>query len=282
MQYFDSHCHLDSDKIAPHRADILHEVKERSIGACAVGVDTDSSRRAVAIARSCENVWACIGQHPVDNPAEEFKTSVYQKLIDEHEEEVICIGECGLDYYWLQKRLDEGSITQEAFEADKTRQRVLFHKQITFALVNNLPLMLHLRSSGGSEDAHREALEILDSYQDTAPVRAIFHFYTGSVELAQEITRRGYYISLPGVITFKNAGLEEMVRSIPLELILAETDSPYAAPVPHRGETNSPLFVGYVYEKIAEIHDLDKELIRKQILQNTEQIFGISLAQEYI
>jgi TatD DNase family protein len=279
MKYFDAHCHLDAEQIAGEREAILHELTEQSIGVCAVGVDADSSRRVVAFARSCENVWACIGQHPVDNPREEFKASMYQQLIDEHEEEVVCIGECGLDYYWLQKSLDDGDIDQQAFEADKTRQRLLFQKQITLALVNDLPLMLHLRSGEGTEDAYREALEILDSYQDTAPVRAIFHFYTLNTQLAQEITSRGYYISLPGVITFKNAGLEEMVRSLPLEQILTETDTPYAAPVPYRGKTNSPLYVPHVYQKIAELQELDEESVRTQILKNTENIFGISLTE---
>ncbi|MFW0871356.1 MAG: TatD family hydrolase [Patescibacteria group bacterium] len=277
MKYFDAHCHLDSKQIAPTREKILHTMKQEAIAACTVGVDSESSRRALAIARSCENIWACIGQHPVDNPKEEFKPSIYQKLIDEHTDEVVCIGECGLDYYWLSKKLANNEITQEDFEADKVRQRILFHKQITLALVNDLPLMLHLRSSEGTEDAHREALEILDSHKDSQSLQAIFHFYTASTELAQEITKRGHYISLPGVITFSNARLDEMVQSIPLKYILAETDTPYAAPVPHRGKTNSPLYVEYVYKKIAEIHNLDEEEVRVQILKNTERVFGITL-----
>ena len=277
MNYFDAHSHLDHETLAPHREEILHKMKEEGVGTCTIGVDRESSRRAVAIARSCENVWACIGQHPVDNAEEAFQSSVYQKLIDEHPDEVICIGECGLDYYWLQKNLDEGVIDHQAFTDDKLRQRLLFHQQITLALANNLPLMLHIRSSADTEDAHLEALEILDQFHSEDNLRVIFHFYTGSVQLAQAIISRGFYISLPGVITFKNAGLEEMVRTLPLSQILAETDSPYAAPTPHRGTTNSPLYVEHVYHKIAELHGIDQEKVRRQILKNTEDIFAISL-----
>lgn len=275
MKYFDFHCHLDTKELHGTREQLLHEMKEQDFGACTIGTTLNRSRVAVAMATACENVWCCVGQHPVDS-AEEFKASEYQKLIDEHSDQVVGIGECGLDYYWPTKDVEAGKMTQEELTEEKKRQKLLFQKQITLAIANDLPLMLHVRSSEGTTDAHDEVLDILSGYPEA---RAVFHFYTNDQQLAERIVQAGYYVSFPGVITFgkKVSDLEEAVRSVPIDRMFAETDTPYASPVPHRGETNSPMYVEYVYEKIAELRDEDPEVVRKQILQNVENFFGISV-----
>lgn len=276
MKYFDFHCHLDSDHLNGQREHILHEIKTQPLGACTIGVDADSSRRAVAIARSCENIWCCVGQHPVDNRTQSFQSSVYQELIDKHGAEVVGVGECGLDYYWPTKDVEAETMSPEELAEEKKRQALVFRHNITLAIANDLPLMLHVRSSEGTQDAHRDALAILSEYDNP---QAVFHFYTEGPELAQEIVEAGYYISFPGVITFgkKVAHLEEAVRQVPMDKIFAETDSPYAAPAPYRGKTNTPLYIEEVYKKIAELKGRELAEVRDQIFANTEKFFGISL-----
>ena len=279
MNYFDFHCHLDTQELDETRENVLHTLKEQSIGVCTIGVSLERSRVAVAMARSCENVWCTVGQHPVDTYIEEFRASEYQKLIDENKEQIVGIGECGLDYYWPTKDLQTGKKTEEQFIKEKQRQKLLFQKQITLAVVNNLPLMLHVRSSEGTQDAHEDTLEILGGYNKTDLPKVVFHFYTEDEVLAKIIIERGYYISFPGVITFgkKVTELEGAVCGVPLNRMFAETDTPYAAPVPHRGQVNSPLFVKHVYEKIAELRGEDPEVVRTQILQNVQDFYGINL-----
>ena len=278
MHYFDFHCHLDVDDLNGQREHILHEIKTRPLGACTIGVDADSSRRAVAIATGCENIWCCVGQHPVDNRSQSFQSQVYQELIDAHPDQIVGVGECGLDYYWPTKDVAAGKMTAEELAEEKKRQALVFRQNITLAIANDLPLMLHVRSSEGTVDAHRDALDILGEYEN---LRAVFHFYTEGAELAQEIVGAGYYISLPGVITFGNkvAELEEAVRTVPLDRMFAETDSPYAAPAPYRGQTNTPLYVEEVYKKIAELRGVELDEVREQILSNVEEFFGVSLGR---
>lgn len=281
MNYFDFHCHLDDDKLTGSREQLLDEMKSRLVGACTIGVDADSSRRAVALATACEGVWASVGQHPLDNRTQQFQTAVYQRLIDEHPDQVVAVGECGLDYYWPIKDLRLDKISQEDFDSERQRQQILFRKNIALAIANNLPLMLHVRSSENTTDAHDDVLEILQDYEQTRDsladtgIKVVFHFFTGDTDLAQRIVKLGYYISLPGVITFVD--MDTMVQAIPLSRLFAETDSPYAAPKPHRGKTNTPLLVEHVYEKIAEIRGEDLEVVRKQILQNVQDFYSITL-----
>ena len=184
------------------------------------------------------------------------------------------MGECGLDYYWPTKDVEAGTKTQEEFEEEKKRQTLLFRKQITLAIANDLPLMLHVRSSAGTTDAHDDVLEILSGYREA---RAVFHFYTEGPELVGRIIDAGYYVSFSGVITFgkKVSNLEEAVRLVPPDRMFAETDTPYAAPAPYRGHTNNPLYVEYVYQKIAQLRGEDPEQVREQILKNITEFFGI-------
>jgi len=278
MKYFDFHCHIDTVELDESREELLHSMKELCIGACTIGVNLERSQVAVGLARACKNIWCSVGQHPVDSYAEKFNTSSYQELIDSHREEIVAIGECGLDYYWPTKSLHSGEKTEDELHQEKQRQRLLFQKQITLAIANNLPLMLHVRSSENTIDAHEEALEILERYRSANLPKVVFHFYTEGADLAKRIIDAGYFISFPGVVTFgkKVAHLEEAVRVVPLDRMFAETDTPYAAPAPYRGRTNSPLYVEEVYKKIAELRDQDVELVREQILKNVQNFYGIT------
>jgi len=277
MNYFDFHCHLDTEELDETREELLHILKERQIGVCTIGVNLERSRVGVSMARACEGVWCSVGQHPVDTYKEEFKASEYQKLIDENKAHIVAIGECGLDYYWPTKDLQAGTKSEEQLTEEKTRQKLLFQKQITLAIVNNLPLMLHVRSSEGTQDAHEDVLDMLSVYGADLP-KVVFHFYTEGVVLTKRIVDAGYYVSFPGVITFgkKVQQLEDAVRMVPLNRMFAETDTPYAAPAPHRGQVNSPLFVRHVYEKIAELREEEPKVVQKQLLENVQEFYGIT------
>lgn len=148
--------------------------------------------------------------------------------------------------------------------------------QIEFALERDLPLMLHIRPSVGTVDAHLDALNILESFKSTEGerLRGTAHFFTSTPEIAQRYIDLGFHITFPGVVTFAKE-TQEAARTVPLERILVETDSPYASPIPHRGERNEPVFVIDVAKKIAELRGEDPESVRKQLLLNSSKLFSL-------
>ena len=154
------------------------------------------------------------------------------------------------------------------------RQREIFEAQIVFAAENDLPLMLHIRSSENSVDAHEDALEVLRLHQKThgSTIRGNVHFFTSTKEIAREYLALGFTIAFPGVITFVPE-LHEVVRDVPLDMILAETDAPYAAPKPHRGKRNEPVFVIDTIRAIAQIRDTDFETVAQQLAHNAHEVF---------
>ena len=163
---------------------------------------------------------------------------------------------------------------QDDLLVEKERQKKLFEVQIEFAVKNNLPLMLHVRSFENS-DAHMDVFDILDKKQTEhdGKIRADFHFFTEGPEIVVEIIKRGFMISLPGVITF--ADLDATIAAIPLESIMSETDSPFAAPKPHRGKTNTPLYISEMVKKIAEVKNISEEEVRMQTVKNALEFFRI-------
>jgi len=215
-----------------------------------------------------------IGQHPVDNKSEVFDVDFYQNLYDTNKEKIICIGECGLDYYWPKKDIEYGKSTLENFEAERSRQKELFEQQIDFAVRNDLPLMLHVRSFADG-DAHLDTFEILDRKQKEhgGQIRANFHFFTEGPEIAQQIVERGFTVSFPGVITF--ADLDQTIKVVPLESMFTETDSPYAAPKLFRGQDATPLMVEEMVKKIAEVKEMNQEAVRVQLIKNVQNFFNV-------
>jgi len=153
-------------------------------------------------------------------------------------------------------------------------QREIFEAQVVFAAENDLPLMLHIRPSDGTTDAHDDALEVLRLHQkiygDT--IRGNVHFFTSTKEIAREYLELGFTIAFPGVITFVPE-LHEVVRDVPLDMMLAETEAPYATPVPHRGKRNEPVFVIDTIRAIAEIRGEDFEMVSTQLTENAKALF---------
>lgn len=265
--FIDVHSHIHDKAFDEDRDAIVLEMKEKGFATITVGTDLVESKKAVAAAKKYDNVWATVGMHPVDNRTEEFDRAIYKELLIHPK--VVALGECGLDYFHIQKF--EGNK-----DAEVDRQQRLFMEQIELAAECDKPLMLHGRPDVGM-DAYEDMLHILTNAKTRLgdKVRGNAHFFVGTPEIAKQFNNLGFTVSLSGVITFAKM-YEDMIRSIPLEMMHAETDSPYATPVPHRGKRNTPLYVEHIYEKIAEIKGLEKELVRVQLVKNAQAIFGLT------
>lgn len=265
---FDIHAHIHGSEFDANRDGLVKQAKEKNIGIITVGTDYEESARAVACAEKYENVFATVGIHPVD------KILSFQKdvlTLHARHPKVVAIGECGLDYYWPAHH---GWIDGEVQE--KTRQKELFERQIELAIELHLPLMIHGRPTKKSMDAYEDILTILKKYKNIydTKVRGNIHFFVGSLAIAEQFWGLGFTTSFTGVITFTHE-YDEVVRAAPLSMLMAETDSPYATPVPHRGMQNTPLFVPLIYQKIATIRDVAVDEVVAQLTQNRKRIFGI-------
>ncbi len=263
MKYIDIHCHLDFSDYGSELPSVLGRMKEREVGAITIGTDLASSERAVAIAEQNENIWACIGVHPVDNEKGErvsFSENDFEKLISNPK--VVAIGECGLDWF---------RIPAELLGQEKERQTEVFKQQIEFALKHNKPLMLHCRES------YDDALEILTAYKKQVgeKLRGNAHFFAGNMDQARKFLDLGFSMSFTGVVTFTH-DYDEVIKYLPIDSIMSETDAPFVAPVPYRGKRNEPSYVVEVAKKIAEIRGEREDVVCAQVLRNAQKMFGLS------
>ena len=249
IKYIDNHAHLNFPEFGADISDGIKRANDAGVGIITVGVDLASSTRAVEMAEENENMWAIIGQHPTDTE-EAFNANAYRELLKS--EKVVAIGECGLDYF-------------HGKEEDRESQKNLFIKQIELAIEAKKPLMLHIR------DAYEDAIEILKQYPE---VKGNVHFFAGSKEIAKQFLELGFTLSFTGVITSAKE-YEELLKTIPIESILSETDCPFVAPAPYRGKRNEPSYVIEVVKKIADIKGLSFEDASAQLLENSKGLFGI-------
>ncbi|GMQ95375.1 MAG: TatD family hydrolase [Patescibacteria group bacterium] len=256
-KFFDIHSHINDARFDDDREEVIGRMKKEGVWSIVVGTDLPSSKEAVRLAGSHENLFASVGLHPNDNKAEVFDADAYKALA--REPKVVAIGECGLDYF-------RGGDTED----EKKRQKELFVRQVDLAAASDVPLMIHVR------DAHADVLDILSSkkkgYGDN--LRGNIHFFSGSHETAKKYFNLDFSVSFTGVITF-TGDYDEAVQNAPLSMILSETDSPYVAPIPHRGERNEPSYVKEVVKRIAEIRGEDHEDIAKALVDNALRVFGI-------
>ena len=253
---FDVHSHLNLQQFDADRDAVIARMKAEGVSTITVGVDLATSREAVVLAeRYPETLFACIGQHPTDNAIEAFDMNAYLEL-GKHAS-VVAVGECGLDYY-----------RDEKIET-KTAQKELFLKHIELAKTLNKALMIHARPSKGNMDAYEDVLDILEQHD----VRANFHFFVGDATVAARIIKNGWTVSCDGPITF-SSDYDDVIRSIPLESIMIETDAPFAAPAPYRGQRCEPWMVGEVAKKIAELKGVSLEDAETQLRENVKRVFG--------
>lgn len=264
MTYIDTHSHLHFAHFDSDRDEVMDRMRQNGVSTIAVGTGLQTSKGAVELALAHPDIvrGATVGVHPTDYN-ETFTPADYEPLLALGV--VRAVGECGLDYY-RQPR-------EEVFE----KQKPLFEAQIEFALKHKLPLMLHVRPSKGTNDAHDDALAILkanDVRRRMSHVAGTAHFFTGSLACAQQYWALGFCTSFPGVITFASE-THEVVREAPIDKILSETDAPYAAPVPYRGMRAEPTHVVQVAQKIADIRGVSETIIAEQLLQNAHRVFSV-------
>jgi TatD DNase family protein len=275
MKYFDAHTHPTFVAYDADREEVFARAAEAGVGMNIVGTQYDTSKAAVAAAQGRENVWASIGLHPIHTSksyhdaqelgegnkeftsrGERFDISNYEKL--GQDPKVIAVGECGLDYY----RVDKDT---------KDMQEDTFIQQIELANRLGKPLMLHIRASQGTQDAYDDALELVKAHTKVA---GDVHFFAGSWETARKWLDIGFTLSFTGVLTFTH-DYDEVVQNAPLDMLLTETDAPYITPVPFRGKRNEPMHVAEVVRAIARIRGADEEAVREQVLANAARVFGI-------
>lgn len=256
-KYFDTHAHLEMKDYDEDREKLIKKLQSEQIGVFTIGTDKKSSIEAVNLANKYENVYATIGYHPKD-AKEEFKEEDFLELVKDPK--VVAIGECGLEFL----KLDPNE------NGEKERQIKLFEKQINFAIKYDKPLVIHCR------DAHKEVIDILELKKQEYgnKLRGVIHFFSGGIEEAQKYLDLGFYFSFGGVISFTKA-YDEVIKFIPIERILPETDAPFVAPIPHRGERNEPIFVKEVYKNIAELKNEDLVKIKGILMQNINNLFAI-------
>ncbi|NOY35642.1 MAG: TatD family hydrolase [bacterium] len=245
---FDIHSHLNFPQFDGDRDEIIKKMRENGIWTICVGADKKTSLESVALAEKYEDVYAAVGLHPTDDEGE-FDTEYYRELASHPK--AVAMGECGLDMFRREK-------------GDMERQKNVFEKQIELAAELNKPLIIHCRQ------AHKEALKMLSA--KAGKLKGDIHFFSGNWEEARQYLDLGFSISFAGPITFTSE-YDEVIKKTPLDRIMAETDSPFAAPAPHRGRRNEPLFVGEVVKKIAQVREISFEAVAEATVQNAMKMF---------
>lgn len=258
---FESHAHYEDHRYDRDREALLQSMKEHGIGIVVnVGSDIETSGQSIALAEKYTDIYAAIGVHPSETDEMDDESMVWLREHASHSK-VVAIGEIGLDYYW------------EKEETVRARQRTWFVRQLELAAQVHLPVIIHSRDA--AEDTMRILKEFRERYGEEQ-VPGVVHCYSYSPELAQEFVKLGFYIGVGGVVTFKNAKkLKETVKQIPMERILVETDCPYMAPEPHRGERNSSLYLTHIIEKIAECRGINTEEVERITEENAVRMYGI-------
>ena len=251
---FDTHAHYDDAQFDADREALLSAMPENGVGLildpCC---DPESSRAAIALAEQYPHIYAAVGYHPENcAPYTDADLDILRRLAQHPK--VVAIGEIGLDYYWEQN-------------PPKEFQQAVFRAQLALARELDLPVIVHDR------DAHADCLAIVKEFPE---VRGVFHCYSGSVEMARELWKLGWYLGLDGPVTYKNARRTvEVAAEVPLERLLLETDSPYMAPVPKRGTRNDSRNIRCIAEKIAEIRNMTADAIIRVSAENGRRLFGI-------
>jgi TatD DNase family protein len=276
--FFDLHSHLHDTAYHHDKDEVIAEMKSYGVGSITVGTDLALSKEAVALAEQHDNLYATVGLHPADNVTEEFDEQAFEALL--LSKKVVGVGECGLDYHYIENFFErdkaEKGLLHDREEEAKRQQRI-FKQQVEFACKHNLPLMLHGRPSKKSMDAYEDMLSILEHAKKEYGIklRGNAHFFVGTIEIAKRFVDIGFTMSFSGVITFTKE-YDDVVRYLPITMIHAETDSPYATPAPFRGKRNSPMYVQEIVAKIAVLRREPFEEIRTQLLENAKRVFDLT------
>jgi TatD DNase family protein len=271
----DTHCHLDFNKFDEDRQAVIQRAFDAGIHRMLIpGLDWESSLAAIQLAGSHAEIFAAIGYHPTD--VEKWEESSYEKLkmlAAGLHNKTVAIGEIGLDYYWVKE------------PEKQAQQRNILKQQLRLAYEVNKPVVIHMREENDAwfGQASIDLIQILSEWQSSlrsanhplADAPGVLHSFNGNLETAQKAMDLNFYIGITGPVTYKNAEEKrQIIRRLPLERLLIETDSPFLTPVPMRGKRNEPAFVIYIADKIAEIHMTTREQVEKMTTANAARLFG--------
>lgn len=256
----DTHIHIDEEAYAADREEVIARQREAGVEAMIVpGVNAQSIDGILDICHRHKGYcFPALGFHPQDVKEDwQEQWAIIEKAIREHRNELVAIGEIGLDYYW-----------DTTF---KEAQQEVFQRQLDLAQELDLPIIIHNR------DATEDTLKILKlqiaDCRFAHPLRGVMHCFNGSKEVAKQILDMGLYLGIGGVLTFKNCKLFETLEVVPLDRIVLETDGPYSAPTPHRGERNESRLMIFVVQRLAEIYGTTPEKIIEQTTKNAKKLF---------
>ena len=241
----DTHCHLFNEHYED-LDDLINTMKNENISAICNGCESKTNEEVIMLSKKYENIYAACGFHPEDIDLGYSKEELINNI-----DNIVAIGEIGLDYHY---RVD-----------NKDEQKKLLEMQLSVAAKYNKPVIVHIR------DAMEDAYNIISKYK----VKGVIHAFSGSYEMAIKFIKLGFKLGIGGVITFKNCKLKEVIEKIDISNILLETDSPYLTPVPFRGKQNKPAFVRYVAEEIANLREMPLDELIDITTENAERLFKI-------
>lgn len=253
---FDTHVHLNARQFAEDEEEVIKRAEAEGVSnMVVVGFDRETIPSAIRIAEKYDFIYAAVGWHPVDAIDMKAEDLAWIEELSNHPK-IVAIGEIGLDYHWDK--------------SPKDVQKDVFRKQIQLAKKVKLPIIIHNR------EATQDIVDILKE-EKAEEVGGIMHCYSGSLDIAKECINMNFYISFGGPVTFKNAKKpKEVVKELPIEKILVETDCPFLAPHPYRGKRNEPAYVKLIAEQIAALKGLSYEEVAQQTTLNAKKIFQIS------
>jgi TatD DNase family protein len=251
----DSHCHLDFEQLAADRAGVMARAAAAGVdGMVTISTFVDKFASITAIAEAHDNVWCSVGTHPHNADQELHIQTDDLVRLSEHPK-CVAIGEAGLDYFYDN--------------APREAQATGFRRHIAAARLTGLPLVIHTRA------ADEDTIRILEEETEQGSFPFVLHCFTAGAELARRGLELGGHVSFSGIITFKNAEeIREIAKSIPADRYLVETDAPYLAPVPHRGETNEPSFVRHTAERLAEVRGISLARLGEETTANFGRLFA--------
>lgn len=267
----DAHSHLQLPEYDADREAAIARMRGAGVGTITVGVDLPTSKAAIGLAEAHPDcLWAAVGVHPTSaswrTGVEDFDIESFRALAAHPK--AVAIGECGLDYY----RLDSANC-----EAHIALQKKVFLKQIAIAAELSKPLMIHCRPKKGTDDAYEDLYEILKAVQlktKNYKLITIVHFFVGSPAVARKLVSLGCFFTFGGAITFTH-DYDEAILAIPTERIMAETDAPFVAPMPHRGKRNEPAYVVEVVKRLAERKEMQYEAMAEKVSATARAVFGL-------
>jgi TatD DNase family protein len=255
MVLIDTHCHLYSKSFAQDIGEVMQRAEKEGVEKfCLPAIDSECHQALLALEASYPGkCFGMTGLHPC-NVKENYQSELGFVEQELGRRNWVALGEIGLDFYW-----------DRTFEA---QQYEAFHRQIQWALNYDIPIVIHSRESMA------ESIKVVQEHQK-GRLRGIFHCFSGDAAAARQIVDLGFYLGIGGVLTYKNSGLPDAIKDIPLDQLVLETDAPYLSPVPFRGKRNESSYLKYVVHKLAEVKGVDVEEVASVTTENAQKIFGI-------